>query len=813
MQHSSSGADADIQKIRSLMSDLNQQLDKLTGENQNGLAQEFQALRASLERFRAPAPSQHFHALFEIKDDEKRFLETLFQSGPDGVAVVTYPDMIYRAANQAFQRMTPRPELEALGQTMEAVWPERDIEGTRVVFGQILMTGESINTDYQYLGPEGLRFYTARIMPIRWMGSPALLQVFWETTELQKTLQHVKESERRLKESDQYLQSILDGMPDLIWSASPDGGTEYMNKPLQEFTGMNLEQMRQAGWMNVYHPDDAERIAKVWERVSQTGESFEEEYRYRNKDGEYVWFWGSAYPIKDASGNIQKWVGVSRDISERKRVQQIVEKASASVIEERNRLQVVMETAPVGLAIYDMNGGIIQANKSFESVWGESRPVVQSLEDYERYSAWWIESGNRVQPDEWASVLALQGETTIGQYMRIQKFDGSPAFILNSGAPVKDASGKVTGAVVAIMDVSQYVQAEQALRETQGRFRVALSALPMMVYMMDDKLRYTWVYNPHPVYREKNFLGKQDVDLFPPEVAKPFILPKQQVLDTGESVQREVTAQIDNEMKTYLLTLEPLFNSRRKVVGLIGASLDVSDQKRIQKERLDALTNTMVQRQLLENREKERQAIARDLHDGPIQLLSSTLFNLQIVKEALDDAELQVELTQASTNLKSVVRNLRSLMNELRPPALIRFGFAKSALMHAEDFREQNRDMKLYLQLLDQGELLSEDAHLALFRIYQESLNNIVKHAKATKVWVQLNRKENMIRLQIHDNGQGFHVPNDLSSQVKNQHYGLAGIKERAEALGGEFKILSVVGVGTTILVSVPIVEVDELRG
>ncbi len=574
--------------------------------------------------------------------------------------------------------MTPNAELDPLDQSMGAVWPERDIEGTRVIFEQILATGESINADYQYLSPNGeSRYYTARVLPIRWKDSPAILQVFWETTQLKKATKDLQERERRL-------------------------------------------------------------------------------------------------------------------------------------IEERNRLLAIMAAAPVGMAIYDTEGGILQSNEGYEQIWGKQRPSVRSLDDYERYKAWWAHSGKRVRPEEWASAQALKGETVIGQYMRIQKFNGSHSYILNSGAPVRDAKGEVAGAVVAIMDVSAYVEAEQALRETQGRFRVALSALPMMVYMMDDQLRYTWIYNPHPVFEEKNFLGKRDIDLFARKVAEPFILPKRQVIETGESLQREVPVQIEDEIKTYLLTIEPLFDSGRKVIGLIGASLDVTDQKRIQKERLEAIANTMVQRQLLENREKERQSIARDLHDGPIQLLSSTLFNLQIVKEALDDDELQAEISQASKNLKTAIRNLRNLMNELRPPALIRFGFVKSARMHAEDFRDQNPNVELYLQMMDDGDALSEDAHLALFRIYQESLNNIIKHASATKIWVNLRRKGNEMRLQIHDNGQGFNIPPYFNDQVEAQHYGLAGMKERTEALGGKFQVLSVPGVGTTIIVTIPIMNQNK---
>ncbi len=674
MQSSPPGAEENIQQIKLLIDDLTQKLQTLPNENLNGLAKDIQDLKGVLARFPNELPILPGKSLFEIDDRDNQFLTTLFQVDPGGIAVVTFPDLVYHLTNQAYRAMTPHPEVDPMGRSMGTIWPDRDVEGTRAIFGQVLATGEGIDTEYQLLYPGGrTRYFTAHVMPIRWKGAPALLQIFWETTQLEEERKALAEANSRLEE-------------------------------------------------------------------------------------------------------------------------------------ERIRLLTVIRSVPVGLAIYDAYGGVIEANQSYEEVWGSNRPPAYSVEDYDRYKAWWVDSGKRVLAGEWAAAQAVEkGKTVIGQYLCIQKFDGSRGYVLNSGAPIRNAKGEVIGAVVTIMDISEHVQIEQALRESEERFRVALSALPMMVYRMDTSLRYTWIYNPHPVYKQEDFLGKGDSDLFPKDVATPFILAKRQAIETGRGVQREVSALIDGEMKTYLLTLEPIFDDRMNVTGLIGASLDVTDQRRIEKERLAALAQSMIQRQLLENREKERQAIARDLHDGPIQLLSSTLFNLQVLKEATEDAMMQLEISQASLNLKTTVRDLRSLMNELRPPALIRFGFVKSARMHADDFRERHPELELNLRLTDDEDILSENAHLAFFRIYQESLNNIIKHASATKIWVQLTRNGDQVRLHIHDNGQGFTVPADFTQQTRHGHYGLAGMKERAEALGGKFTILSVPGSGTTITVIIPI--------
>lgn len=118
-----------------------------------------------------------------------------------------------------------------------------------------------------------------------------------------------------------------------------------------------------------------------------------------------------------------------------------------------------MEALPVGVAIVDTKGGIIQANHAYEQVWGSPRSPVHSVSDYTRYKARWVETGQPVQPGEWASARALQtGETVVGQLMRIERFDGTNMFVYNSAAPVFGTHARVVGSAVAILDYYQAVR-------------------------------------------------------------------------------------------------------------------------------------------------------------------------------------------------------------------------------------------------------------------------------------------------------------------------------------------------------------------
>jgi two-component system cell cycle sensor histidine kinase/response regulator CckA len=145
-----------------------------------------------------------------------------------------------------------------------------------------------------------------------------------------------------------------------------------------------------------------------------------------------------------------------------------------------------MEALPVGVALFDSQGGDVQSNAEYERIWGSGRPEVRSVSDYPAYKAWWVDTGRPLQPEEWASARAsLHGEVVTGQYLEIQRFDGTRAIVMNSAAPVLDGKGQVNGSAVAIMDVTALRRAEEALRDSEERLSLALTAAQEGVWDMN----------------------------------------------------------------------------------------------------------------------------------------------------------------------------------------------------------------------------------------------------------------------------------------------------------------------------------------
>lgn len=354
-------------------------------------------------------------------------------------------------------------------------------------------------------------------------------------------------------------------------------------------------------------------------------------------------------------------------------------------------------------------------------------------------------------------------------------------------------------------DIADRKRAEEALR-------VALSNLDIFVYNLDKNLRYTWAYNPRFHFRVDvpQVLGKRDDELFPPDAIRELVKIKQDVIDTGQRRQEEVKIFMNGEWGYYLVTLEPVRDADGKVIGLNGATMNVTQQHIIESEHQEAIIQKEIHHRIIEQREKERQSYARDIHDGPVQTLSSISFSLQYIKEAFPDPALRLELDQVSLSIKSAVQELRELINDLRPPSLIRFGLAKAIQMNAEDLRERYPAVQWHFKLENDGQLLPEPTCLALFRIYQEAINNIIRHSAASKAWIEYQVKKDRVALKIRDNGIGFTSLNDMVQLTQTNHFGLAGMIERSEAIGGEINIHSEPGHGTTIQVKVKIHKANE---
>ncbi len=270
--------------------------------------------------------------------------------------------------------------------------------------------------------------------------------------ELEKQNEQLRQTQKRLE----YLASFPEMNPDPVVGVNDDGAIQYLNPAARElFPDLQTMGPRHA-WLV-----DLKSIATLLK--DRKKRSYVREIKIGNACFEQLFF------LTSMQGQIRIY---GRDITERKQAEEVLGTIRAEAENEKRRLEAVMEALPVGVAITDTKGGTIRVNQAFDQVWGNPRPVTLAVSDYKAYRAWWPDTGKPIAPEEWASAQAVQkGRPVVGQLLEIQRFDGSCASVINSGAPIFDAEGKITGSAVAIQDITDLRKVENALQRSEKRYR------------------------------------------------------------------------------------------------------------------------------------------------------------------------------------------------------------------------------------------------------------------------------------------------------------------------------------------------------
>jgi PAS domain S-box-containing protein len=235
--------------------------------------------------------------------------------------------------------------------------------------------------------------------------------------------------------------------------------------------------------------------------------------------------------------------------------------------------------------------------------------------------------------------------------------------------------------------------------------------------------------------------------------------------------------------------------------------IDVTEQKRMQAEAQEAAAKIELQHRLIEQREQERLEIARELHDGPIQELTAAAYTLQaIISECNDEAQAN-ELAQLQRTLTAQINAIREFSQELRPPVLTHYGLEKAIHAHLESSQQKYTQFHINFDPGHISDLVHIPDHiqLAVYRIFREAYNNIVRHSQATQVDIAMQIVSDSLILTVQDDGIGFEPEKDWTSLMQQGHLGLVGMRERAESMNGTIKVQSKPGSGTTLTLSVPL--------
>ena len=218
---------------------------------------------------------------------------------------------------------------------------------------------------------------------------------------------------------------------------------------------------------------------------------------------------------------------------------------------------------------------------------------------------------------------------------------------------------------------------------------------------------------------------------------------------------------------------------------------------------------------ILESHEHDRNRIARDLHDSSVQSLTCLVHKTELCMRLMDIDTIRVklELQTMIETIKTIINGMREIIYNLRPMSLDNLGLAVTIDAYCLQLKK-NYDMEVNFCNLAEEPKLPSISKVTLYRILQEACNNVVKHAKASKVNIVLSCENEKLKLLVQDNGVGFDTKkmNESSGETLRE-FGLSMMKERVALLGGDFFIDSVVGEGTKVSVEIPLQEKEEMSG
>jgi PAS domain S-box-containing protein len=364
---------------------------------------------------------------------------------------------------------------------------------------------------------------------------------------------------------------------------------------------------------------------------------------------------------------------------------------------------------------------------------------------------------------------------------------------------------------VAFEDVTSQKVAEEALRASEERFRsVAETAQEAIIAADEDGRIIFWNQAAETTFGHaaSEMLGQPITPLMPERFREGHRrgIARLDSSGTGRLIGRTVEMRgLTKEGREFPMEISL---SRWTAGGQTFSTAiirDVSSRRQARQDLVEA------HRRLADSDEMARTHLARELHDGPLQDIVGVRLTLGALAAKAPDPVSSAALTAAQMNLQAISDRLRAMCQELRPPALAQFGLDAAIRSHAQRFRDQHPGVALALELDKDSQRLSERTRYALYRIYRQSLDNVAHHAQAGQVHVKLTLEDQFATLTVRDDGRGFELPHNWLEFARRGHLGLLGSAERAQSVGGRFKVLAAPGRGTEVKVSVPIATSPEL--
>jgi PAS domain S-box-containing protein len=586
------------------------------------------------------------------------------------------------------------------------------------------------------------------------------------------------------------LRGVLDAIFAFVGLFSPGGVVLDSNQ--SPLVAGGLERREVVGHRFVSLPwfshSEVER-ARVGEAIAKAarGEPSRFETNILSREGGIVYIDAAFAPLRGSDGAISHVVGTGVDVTVRR-------KAERDLARSQARLAEAQRVAHVGSWEWDVARNRVTWSEELYSIYGVDRAT--HVPSYESF----LES---VHPDDRAHTLAVLAKaqencTPFVYDHRITRPDDGVRMLHTRGDVVRNGDGRAARLVGSCWDITDRWEASRREEAMRANLENVLERVSDGVVALDRQWRYTYVNGSGGRmlgHEASSLIGKHIWSEFPEGRGQKF----QQAYEKAIEEQRPV------QLREYYPPWNRWFENRiyPSADGLSIFFTDVTEQQKAQDAlRASAAELRALGARLSDIREEERRVIARELHDQVGQALTVLKFDVAWLRGRVGDGpdEVRARLARMDEVLHATLETTRRISASLRPPILDELGLAAAIEAHVREFGERT-GVVCEVRVPADSAVFPPATALTLFRILQEALTNVARHAGARHVVVTLEVRGDTASLVVADDGKGI----DAAALGRATSLGLVGMRERALAIAGTVAISGAPGRGTTVTVTAPL--------